>query len=244
MSDLTEQEIKEAAENRFLATKEWGLFSEKGIPLTELVQPGKITILDISCYAAIPGSTELRALVIGMVCQKVFTQRMTARREEEYKEVKKSVSLFSRSEEEKEEVPLVWILLDEAHEFLPIDGKTLASDPLIRVLREGRQPGISLVMASQQPGKIHTDVITQADTVISHRLTAMIDVKALGALMQSYMREGLDQSLNDLPRVDGAALIFDDRNERLYPMRVRPRITWHGGSSPAILKEERKSVFG
>jgi uncharacterized protein len=89
----------------------------------------------------------------------------------------------------KQEYPLVWLVIDEAHEFLPKDISMLASsDPLITILREGRQPGISLILATQQPGKIHTDVLTQSDTVLSHRITAKIDTDALGTLMQSYMR--------------------------------------------------------
>ena len=126
------------------------------------------------------------------------------------------------------------------HEFLPREGFTPATDALQTLLREGRQPGISLVLASQQPGKIHTDVMTQSDIVIAHHLTAKLDVDSLGTLMQSYMREGLDKAIANLPSVKGAAVIFDDINERLYAIRVRPRITWHGGSSPTILKEKKK----
>jgi hypothetical protein len=125
---------------------------------------------------------------------------------------------------------------------LPNKGKTAASDALITILREGRQPGISLILATQQPGKIHTDVMTQADVVLSHRLTAKIDTEALGTIMQSYMREGLDKQLNNLPRVKGAGIIFDDTNERLYPMKIRPRFTWHGGEAPNAMKE-KKDVF-
>ena len=84
--------------------------------------------------------------------------------------------------------------------------------------------------------------MTQSDVVISHRVTAKVDVDALGTLMQSYMREGLDKQLNYLPRVKGSGIIFDDVNERLYPMRVRPRFTWHGGEAPiAVIK--KKKVF-
>jgi len=152
---------------------------------------------------------------------------------------------FSDDEAAKQEQPLVWLVVDEAHEFLPNDGKTSASDPLITILREGRQPGISLILASQQPGKIHTDVMTQADTVISHRLTAKIDIDALGMLMQSYMREGLNVMIDNLPRTTGAALIFDDTNERMYPMQVRPRFTWHGGEAPtAFHPKEKRFNFG
>ena len=131
-------------------------------------------------------------------------------------------------------------LVHNCHEFLPNEGTTTASQPLITILREGRQPGISLILASQQPGKIHTDVMTQADIVIAHRVTAKIDAEALGALMQTYMRAGLDKELNNLPRVKGAAIIFDDVNEKMYPMRVRPRLTWHGGEAPSAILDKKK----
>jgi len=186
--DRASKEIKDAAENRFLSSKHWGLFSKKGTLMEDLVIPGQISVLDVSCYTHIPGAQGLRALVIGLVSQKMFTQRMIARKTEEYESIYRETHLIERDEEEKKE-PLIWIFIDEAHEFLPNVGKTVASQPLITVLREGRQPGISLVLATQQPGKINTDVITQSDIVISHRLTAKIDTQALGAIMQSYMRE-------------------------------------------------------
>ncbi len=131
------------------------------------------------------------------------------------------------------------VIAHNCHELLPREGKTAASDPLITILREGRQPGISLILATQQPGKIHTDVMTQSDIVLSHRLTAKMDVEALGLLMQSYMRTGLDVELNNLPRQKGAAILFDDNNERLFPIQMRPRFTWHGGSSPTAVKEKK-----
>jgi len=149
---------------------------------------------------------------------------------------------FSKDVEEKMQEPLVWLALDEAHELLPKEGKTAATDALITILREGRQPGISLILASQQPGKIHTDVMTQSDTVIAHRLTARMDVDALGLLTQSYMRQGLEREIDNLPRVKGAAVMFDDANERIFPVQMRPRSTWHGGGSPVAIKE-KKEVF-
>jgi hypothetical protein len=167
---------------------------------------------------------------------------MIARKDEEYSDVHESVNPFAQSASDKQEYPLVWLVIDEAHEFLPVTGKTLATDPLVTILREGRQPGISLILATQQPGKIHTDVMTQSDTVISHRITARLDTEALGMLMQSYMRKGLVEELDNLPRVKGAAIIFDDTNERMYPIRVRPRFTWHGGEAPNALKNAKNEI--
>ncbi len=238
--ERSERTVRDAAENRFLLAKQWGLFSKQGTRVEDLALPGQITILDVSCYTSLAGGEQVRALVIGLIAQKLFLQRMVSRKTEELKDIESKTSLFSREEEKEVKEPLVWLVVDEAHEFLPVKGKTAASKSLITVLREGRQPGISLVLATQQPGKIHSDVITQADIVIAHHLTANVDIEALGGLMQSYMREGLDRQLSILPRESGAAIVFDDTNERIFPIRVRPRYTWHGGESPSVIGKEGK----
>ncbi|MFH1440095.1 MAG: LAGLIDADG family homing endonuclease [Candidatus Woesearchaeota archaeon] len=230
-----DQAVKSAVENRFLNTESWGLFDEKGTPFKELATGGQVTILDVSCYATTSNGWEIKSLVVGLIAQKLFIQRMIARKDEEYQQVQASTELFGKGSDTKQEMPLVWLVIDEAHEFLPREGKTASSDALITILREGRQPGISLILATQQPGKIHTDVMTQSDTVLSHRITAKMDVEALGLLMQSYMREGLTGELDKLPSAHGAAIIFDDTNEKMYPMRIRPRFTWHGGESPIAI---------
>ncbi len=237
--DRYERNIKDAVINRFLVAEKWGLFSKEGTLIEDIVIPGQITVLDVSAYTTTSGAENLRSLVIGLVSQKLFVQRMVVRKAEEEAAISEEIHFFEEEKEEKKE-PIVWLVIDEAHEFLPIKGRTPATAPLITILREGRQPGISLVLASQQPGKIHSDVITQSDIVIAHRITANADVQALGGLMQSYMREGLDKQLNLLPTEEGAAIVFDDINEKLYPMRVRPRYTWHGGSAPTALPKEKK----
>ena len=238
--DRVGKEVKDAAENKFLLAEKWGLFSKEGTRIEELVLPGQITILDVSCYASMSGASSLRALVIGLVAEKLFLQRMVARKAEELASVTQALHFFEPDEDKETKEPLVWLVVDEAHEFLPREGESSASGSLITILREGRQPGISLVLATQQPGKIHTDVITQSDIVISHRLTANLDVEALSMIVQSYMREGIDKQLNLLPRESGAAVIFDDTNERIFPIRVRPRYTWHGGESPSAMPQKQK----
>jgi len=239
----SEKEIRDAAENRFWAANEWGVFSEDATPLEDLVRGGQITVLDVSCYATMAMGWKIKSLVIGLVAKKLFNQRMETRRNEEFQEIHRAIHYFGdEGREEKERAPLVWLIIDEAHEFLPNQGRTTATEALVTILREGRQPGISLVLASQQPGKIHTDVMTQSDVILSHRVTARIDTDALAMLTQSYMREGLDKFLNELPRVAGAAIILDDSNERIYPIRVRPRLTWHGGSSPTAMQKAKKGI--
>jgi hypothetical protein len=238
-----DEEVKDAVAAMFLVANSWGIFSDEGTPLSDLSKGGQIAVLDLSCYATMPGGWDIKALIVGIVSQHLFIERMHARKKEEYDSVDSAMNLFSSESPNVQEMPLVWLVIDEAHEFIPKKGKVASSDALITIMREGRQPGISLVLATQQPGKIHTDVMTQSDTVISHRITAKIDTDALGTLMQSYMRLGLVQQLDDLPRVKGSAIIFDDTNEKMYPMRVRPRISWHGGGSPVAVPEKKDNEF-
>jgi len=235
--------VKQAAKNRFLAVEEWGVFSPNATPMKDLARAGQVTILDLSAYAIMPNGWRIKHLVMGLVCNKLFIERMKARKDEEYAAVHQAVHYLLEEHDEPKapEMPICWIMVDEAHEFIPNVGKTASSDALITLLREGRQPGIALVLATQQPGKIHTDAMTQSDIILAHRLTAKIDTDALGALLQSYLRVGLDKELANLPRVAGACIAVDDVNERMYPMRIRPRYSWHGGGAPGVITEVKKA---
>lgn len=238
--EKTEREIKNAASALFEAANTWGIFSKKGISptkITHLVTAGTTTVLDLSIYNSV-GSFNVRALVISLISRKLFNQRMSARKKEEIEAVSKGLDMSYYSE--KKETPLVWMFIDEAHEFLPLEGKTIATDALTQLLREGRQPGISLVLATQQPGQIHKDVMTQSDIVISHRVTSATDLEALNRIMQSYLLESIRQYMDELPSLNGSAIILDDNSERIYPMRIRPRFTWHGGEAPTALRAEKK----
>ncbi|MEK6819094.1 MAG: helicase HerA-like domain-containing protein, partial [Nanoarchaeota archaeon] len=175
---------------------------------------------------------------ISLISKKIFQKRMDARKKEELESLRHGQDYLSYKSERTE--PLVWIFIDEAHEFLPKEGTTPATDALIQLLREGRQPGISVVLATQQPGQIHKDVMTQADLVISHRLTAKPDIEALNEIMQSYLLKNIKQEIDELSSAKGSAILLDDNSERIYPMRVRPKFTWHGGEAPTSVKAEFK----
>lgn len=233
-------QTRAAAKNRFISVQDWGLFSKNATPVKELAQGGQVSILDLSAYALLPNGWRIKHLVVGLVAMKLFTERMRVRKLEEFEAVNQAVHYILAEEEKTSDVPICWVMIDEAHEFLPRDEKTASSNALITLLREGRQPGIAMVLVTQQPGKIHTDAMTQSDIIIAHRLTAKIDTDALGSLLQSYLRGGLDKELMNLPRVAGSCIAVDDINERMYPLKVRPRFSWHGGSAPQVLKEKKE----
>jgi uncharacterized protein len=239
-AENVERGVKNAAMALFDAAKTWKVFDEKkGTAVRDLIEAGTTTVIDLSMYASL-GAFNVRALIIGLVSKKIFNERMAARKDEEIQAVQHGLD-YARYMV-KREMPLVWIFIDEAHEFLPREGKTPATDALVQLLREGRQPGISIVLATQQPGKIHTDAMTQSDIVISHRVTAKLDVDALNDITQSYLYDSISAKLNGLPRLKGSAIILDDNSERIYPMRVRPRFTWHGGEAPTAIRKSDEEL--
>jgi hypothetical protein len=210
---------KMALENRFQAAKTWGIFGEARMP--KILEPGKATVLDVSLTPQ-----NVRSLLVGLVTRKILAERIKARRKEESAEMEMSSI---------KHVPMCWILIDEAHNFIPAEGRTASSDILNRVVKEGRQPGVSTVFATQRPNKLHPDVLAQCDMVISHRLTSKADIEALSSIMQTYLMKDIGKFLGELPKLKGTAVILDDNSERLYKIRVRPRQSWHAGASPTAV---------
>jgi len=232
----TLEEVKKSGIALFEAAKSWKVFATQGqeaTKISELIIAGTTSILDLSVYSSTAGFN-VRALIIGLVSKKLFNQRILARKKEEIESIHRKFDKGSG----RKEMPIVWMFIDEAHEFLPMHEKTPASNALIQLLREGRQPGISMVLATQQPGVIHRDVMTQSDIVMSHRLTNSNDVEALNEIMQTYLLSAIQKEMRELPDLKGSAIILDDNSERLYPVRIRPRLTWHGGSAPSALSSD------
>ncbi|MCW1301895.1 MAG: DUF87 domain-containing protein [Candidatus Parvarchaeota archaeon] len=230
-SQLAPDTVKDVCIGRFESAKDWGLFEKEGTNIEELLKPAYINILDISLYSHSSGPFSIRALVIGLLSRKVLEIREIQRRKEEMNEMNQIV------EEARKTIPLVWMFIDEVHEFLPAGGVTAASPELTRLVKEGRQPGIGLVIATQQPGKLDTDIITQSDIIISQHVTAKIDIDALNQVMQTYMSSAIERYLANLPKLPGACIIMDDNSERIYPVQIKPRLTWHGGETPKSLQK-------
>jgi hypothetical protein len=215
---------KMALENRFLAAEAWGIFSTQATPIEDFLKPGTATVLDVSLQ-----DWSIRNLMLGILLREVYQARMAARREEE---------LAIMEQEFVQKVPMSWVIVDESENFVPSEGETAATHDILTLLKQGRQPGISLVLITQRPNKIHEDAIAQADLVISHRLTAKPDLEALSAIMQTYLLFDIKKSITELPKIKGSALILDDNSERLFNIQVRPRMSWHAGGSPVALKRK------
>jgi len=213
---------KTALDNMLTVAEQWGVFGEEGIKIQEIMKPGMVNVFDVSRLRATE-AWSVRNLLVALIAREIYTQRVMARKEEE---------LAKMGEIElKERKPMVWLMMDEAHQFIPADSVTVSTNPLLTIVKQGREPGISFVPITQMPNKIHPDVISQCDMVISHRLTSKNDLDALHAVMQTYMAEDIWKYIDSLPRWVGSAIILDDNSERIYTVQMRPRYSWHAGEA-------------
>jgi len=208
-------QTKEAIQRKLDMAHDWQIFEEHRYrEIWEILQPDAINVLDLSVIAQ--GRYGLRNLVLAVLATFIFRMRAIARRRE---------ALGLASDTKK-----VWLAIDEAHNFCPSGRSTLSKDILIRWAKEGRQPGLSLVVASQQPAAIDAEILTQCGIRIVHRITSKDDYRAIDALSQDYLSEGLPNRIKQL-NAPGQTLLIDDERESVVPVQVRPRQSLHGGFS-------------
>lgn len=219
----TKKEVKDALTSLLKVVSQWGLIVKEGVRIEDFVKAGEISIMDLSRLK----SNELRILIAALISRRVLRARVIARKEEETAKIEER--------EAKIKFPLTWLIFEEAHGFVPNEGVVTSSVEIQRIAKEGREPGVGLIVITQMPNKVHSDVLSQCDLVISFRLTSKNDLDALHTVYQSYMREELEKLINRLPRTPGAAIILDDNLEKIFTVNIRPRISWHAGGTAALV---------
>jgi intein/homing endonuclease len=223
-------DVKDALANMLVVAAKWGVFGTEGTSIDELVVPGTITAVDVSRLRA-SEAWSVRNFVVAILARKIYQRRLIARKEEE-------VAKLELGEERaagKSSFPMVWLMIDEAHNFAPADRPNVSTEPLTTIAKQGREPGVSLAVITQMPNKLHQDILSQCDVVFAHRLTSRDDVESLHAVMQTYMPKELQQYIDELPRQPGACMILDDNLEKIFKVQIRPRLSWHAGGTATIV---------
>lgn len=134
----------------------------------------------------------------------------------------------------------VWMVLDEAHVLVPSDGATAATAPLIDYVKRGRDAGLSLVFATQQPSAVNSKLMSQVDITLTHMLGFDADLTAAVARMptRTSIEYEIDKhtgnSLGDVIRslAPGECVVADATSSRIFLAKMRPRATAHGGATP------------
>ena len=132
------------------------------------------------------------------------------------------------------------VILDEAQAFLAPGPNSPARSLFVRLVKEGRNMGLSAVLATQQPSALDQRVLSQVETFITHQLVTEPDIRAVRENLKSNIPEqiqfgpqSLDFSglLRQLP--PGICVVSAaDMNtsiRRASVVQVRPRATVHGG---------------
>lgn len=217
---------KEALLNRLNAASKWGIFLEGNTQQREDIFTSQaINVVDLSVID--PGAYGLRSLIVDIIARHLFAARTKARRREEF-------GLTSG-------FPRVWLVIDEAHQFVPQSGSSLCKEALVRWVKEGRQPGLGLIAATQQPSAVDSDLLSQCDLVLAHKITSVDDVQSLNRLSATYMAGELRALIRSLGR-RGEAILVDDEQEVVSRITIRPRRSRHGGGEPVEQKVKR-SLF-
>jgi DNA helicase HerA-like ATPase len=136
----------------------------------------------------------------------------------------------------------VFVVVEEAHNFVPPEADTYSFESIRRIAAEGRKFGIFLVLISQRPGKVHPDSLSQCNGQIILKIT---NPKDQNAIRESSERLSEDLIL-DLPGLNvGEAVIVGDITRTPVMVHVRPRTTREGGADidvVARLEQARKDT--
>jgi DNA helicase HerA-like ATPase len=137
-------------------------------------------------------------------------------------------------------VPRTIVMLDEAQSFLSPGESNPARALFVRLVKEGRNMGLSAIIATQQPSAIDSRVLSQVETFVAHQLVTEPDLRAVRENLKSSLPERvqfasqvLDFSalLRQLP--PGISFIsaadINTAVRRSIVVAVRPRATVHGG---------------
>jgi DNA helicase HerA-like ATPase len=133
----------------------------------------------------------------------------------------------------------VFVLVEEAHRFIPVDTATYSKGIIKKIAAEGRKFGVFLVLITQRPSKIHSDALSQCNSQIIMRITNPEDQAAVAS-----SSERLGQTLlDDLPGLDkGEAVIVGEMTRAPIMAKIKKRTTREGGSDIDVVSKMKDAV--
>jgi uncharacterized protein len=207
-----------------------GLFDPAGPSIVDLMTPNYCHLLMLRELR-----NEDKSLLTAIIARQLFSSMGQMHNE-------KRVSEFFEKDYEGPDLPSkIWLVIDEAHVVAPKDAKSPGRDALVEYVKRGRDAGLSLVLATQQPSAVDDRILSQVNLSINHRLTFQNDIHAAINRIPSKSVQKMKvsgQSITDFGEMirllkPGSAFVSDHGTSRAIMVQIRPRVSAHGGYSPS-----------
>jgi DNA helicase HerA-like ATPase len=238
MSTTYHSETLRALRQRLSALARTGLFSAKGTTMDDLLEAGRVTVVMLG---RLPQS--YRAAVVAVLTRMLIDERSRGAFAEKRLVLDPELEGAARTKVQliaETSVPRTVVVLDEAQSFLAPGPDNPARALFVRLVKEGRNMGLSAVLATQQPSALDQRVLSQVETFIAHQLVTEPDIRAVRENLKSAMPDSIQFGSREM---DFAALLRQvppgvcvvsaaDMNtsvRRASVVQVRPRATVHGG---------------
>ena len=229
-----ERSTVRAMRSRLQSLAHDALFSSAPTGVSSMIGAGEVTILMLGHLAP-----PMRSLTAAILVRQLFNLRSAASEANKTLRLDNAISKIERTaalQTIEASPPRTLLCIDEAQGYAPPSKANPSTSILIQFVKEGRNHGLSLAMTSQQPSAIHSEILSQVDCVIAHRLTVQPDIDAVIRSAKGRSPERMSSgtqvlSLHDLLRelAQGQAYISHGDTARAFVTEIRPRVTAHGG---------------
>lgn len=210
------------------------LLSGNGTSLNKLITAGRVSVVLINTLPE-----DLRGVLVSVIVRRLLQERAEA--SQVTKDLLLNPQLSEKDRKIREQfivkaVPKTWVVIDEAQNVVPAGKRTSATQSLVKFVKEGRNFGLSFVVTTQQPRALDTNVLSQVETFIVHKLVTQSDIDYildnLKSPLPTEIKDGnASISIRELIRDIGVgqALVSDTNTQRCFVMEIRPRVSAHGG---------------
>ena len=140
------------------------IFSHKTTDISEYLQPGQLSVLDLSGL-----DQDIISYFSLRVLEEIYEKKVSGE--------------FQHP---------VFVFIEEAHNFVGIESTGKLPVLIKKIAAEGRKFGVFLVVITQRPGKIDQDVLSQCNSQIILRITNPVDQRAIAESCEMVSQSIID----------------------------------------------------
>jgi DNA helicase HerA-like ATPase len=186
------------------------------VPLEDLVQPGRCTVLQMDTL-----DRRNQQMIATVLLRRLYRSRLAA----------------ERGRDAVVDFPL-FALFEEGHRFAPSTGEAPSLGIMRTITSEGRKFGFGLGIVSQRPSKIDPDTLSQCGTQLSMQIQNPNDQEAIKNSVEAVGEDVLQELPGLTP---GQAVVSGDAMNTPVLIRVRERHTTHGAESLTATEDWREA---